>query len=119
MHEAFDITEAERQDGLGAFKRLDLHLFVNAQHNRMIRRIEVEPDDVFDLECARVIRSKSSRSLPTTVDTHSWGLPMRAMIRSPQCRAVHESVRALCKFICGREYLGLHRSGHQRNTGSE
>ncbi len=66
MHEAFDITEAERQDGLGAFKRLDLHLFVNAQHNRMIRRIEVEPDDVFDLECARVIRSKSSRSLPTT-----------------------------------------------------
>ena len=39
----------DRQSGLGAVEGLDLALFVNRQHDRMGRRIEVEPDDVGEL----------------------------------------------------------------------
>ena len=47
--DAFDIPKAERQYGLRAFQRLDLRLLIDAQHNRVIWRIEVEPNDIFDL----------------------------------------------------------------------
>src|SRR5262249_4256246 len=47
--DTFNITEPERQDRLSALKRLNLALLVNAQHDRMIRRIEIKPDNVFHL----------------------------------------------------------------------
>jgi hypothetical protein len=34
------------QAGLGAIERLDLALFVDAQHQRLVGRIEIEPDHV-------------------------------------------------------------------------
>jgi hypothetical protein len=39
----------EREARLGAVKRLDLRLFVNAQHDRPIRRVELKPNDINDL----------------------------------------------------------------------
>ena len=36
----------DRQSGLGAVEGLDLALFVDRQHHRMGRRIDIEPDDV-------------------------------------------------------------------------
>jgi hypothetical protein len=36
----------ERQPGLSAVECLDLRFFVNRQHHRVRRRINVEPDDV-------------------------------------------------------------------------
>ena len=39
----------ERQAGLGSVERLDLALFVDAEHDRVRRRIDVEPDDVAQL----------------------------------------------------------------------
>ena len=38
-----------RQAGLGAVERLDLALLVDRQHDRMGRRIDIEPDDVAQL----------------------------------------------------------------------
>ena len=38
-----------RQVGCGAIERLDLALLVHAQHQRPLRRVHVEPDDVLDL----------------------------------------------------------------------
>ena len=42
---ALRIPDAQRQDRRGAVQRLDRTLFIDAEHQRAIRRIEVEPDD--------------------------------------------------------------------------
>jgi len=42
-------ARAQRKDWAGAVERLDLGLLVDAQHERLVRRLEVEPDDVSDL----------------------------------------------------------------------
>jgi len=39
----------ERQSGLGPIEGLDLRLLIDAEHDRPVRRIEVEPDDLGDL----------------------------------------------------------------------
>jgi hypothetical protein len=31
---------------LGAIQRLDLRLLIHAQHDRVLRRIQIQPDDV-------------------------------------------------------------------------
>ena len=38
-----------RERRLGAVKRLNLRLFVHAQHQRTLRRVQIEPDDVGQL----------------------------------------------------------------------
>jgi hypothetical protein len=47
--DAVDVAKPDRQDGLGALERLDLAFLVPAQDDRVIRRIEIEPDDVPNL----------------------------------------------------------------------
>src|SRR5665213_3549133 len=54
--DAFEIAETERQAGLGAFERLDLGFLVDTEHDGMVRRIEIEPDDVPDLVDEQRIR---------------------------------------------------------------
>ncbi len=39
----------QRQTGLGAIERLDLAFLVDGQHQRLLRRVEVEADDILDL----------------------------------------------------------------------
>ena len=39
----------ERQRGLRQIERLDLRLLVAAQHQRVLRRIQIQPDDRFEL----------------------------------------------------------------------
>ena len=46
---ALDVAESHRQHRLGALQRLDLRLFVDAQHHRMVGRVQVQADDVADL----------------------------------------------------------------------
>ena len=49
VRDAFDVTQSEGQEGLGALQGLDLALLVNAQDHGMVGRIKVEADDVADL----------------------------------------------------------------------
>ena len=44
--DAFDIAQSHRQHRLSALKRLDLAFFVDAQHHGVIRRIQIQSDDV-------------------------------------------------------------------------
>jgi hypothetical protein len=44
-----DLTRPHRQQRLGAVERLDLELFVHAQHRCTVGRFEVELDNVADL----------------------------------------------------------------------
>ena len=46
MGVAFDVTQAHRQRRLGAIERLNLRLLIHAQDHRVVRRVEVQPDDV-------------------------------------------------------------------------
>src|SRR6266403_4648226 len=46
MRPPFDLAGLQRQDRLRAIQRLNLGLLVHAQHDRAIRRIQIEPDDV-------------------------------------------------------------------------
>jgi hypothetical protein len=47
--DAIDVAKPHRQNRLGALERLNLAFFIDAQHDRVIRRIVVETDDVADL----------------------------------------------------------------------
>ena len=42
-------TILERQTRLRAVERLDLALLVDREHEGVVRRVEIEPDDVLDL----------------------------------------------------------------------
>jgi hypothetical protein len=42
-------TLLHRQAGLGAVERLDLALLINRQHDGVVRRIDIKPDDVAQL----------------------------------------------------------------------
>ena len=44
--DAFDIAQSHRQHRLSALKRLDLAFFVDAQHHGVIRRVQIQSDDV-------------------------------------------------------------------------
>lgn len=51
--DAFDVAQAHRQNRLCPLQRLNLAFLVDAEHQRFVRRVEVEPDDVahfFDKE---------------------------------------------------------------------
>ena len=39
----------DRQPGLGAVERLDLAFFIDRQHHRMGRRIDIEPNNISEL----------------------------------------------------------------------
>src|SRR5262245_20730973 len=47
--DALDITQPKWQNRLRTLERLNLARYVDAEHDRMIRRIEIEPDNVLHL----------------------------------------------------------------------
>jgi len=49
VRDPFDIAQTKRQEGLGAIEGLDLTLLVDAQHDGVIRRMEIEADDIAHL----------------------------------------------------------------------
>ncbi len=61
------------QDRLRAVQRLDLRLLIHAQHDRVLRRIEVEADDVADLGLQLGIGGELERLAPPRL--HAVGTP--------------------------------------------
>ena len=49
MTTPLNLTGPHRQQRLGAVERLDLRLFIDAQHQGTVGRVEVQPDNVADL----------------------------------------------------------------------
>jgi hypothetical protein len=41
-----DVSEPERQQGLRPLERLDLALFIDAEHHRVIGRMQIEPGNI-------------------------------------------------------------------------
>ena len=63
----------DRQDRLGAVQRLDLGLLIDAQHDRVARRVQVEADDVADLGLQLGVGGELKRPLPPRL--HPVGAP--------------------------------------------
>ncbi len=57
-------VELDRQQRLGAVQRLDLRLFVQAEHDSFTGRIKIKADDVGDLLCEGRIPADFERALP-------------------------------------------------------
>ena len=49
MGDTLDVAQTHWQQRLGAVEGLDLGFLVNAEHNRLMGRVEVEADDVSSL----------------------------------------------------------------------
>ena len=49
VRDAFDVADAHRQQRLGSVQSLDLALLVDAEHHGLVRRVQIESDDVADL----------------------------------------------------------------------
>jgi hypothetical protein len=64
--DAFDIAQTHRQQGLRALQRLHWVLLIDAQHQGMIRRVQIQADDIahlFDEE--RIIRELKAKGEPS------------------------------------------------------
>ena len=69
VRDAFDIAEAEREQGLGAVEGLDLALLIDAQDDRVVGWIEIEPDDVAHLLDEEGIRGDLEMLLAMRLET--------------------------------------------------
>jgi len=49
VRDPLDIAQVEREERLRAIEGLDLTLLIDAQHDRVVERVEIEPDDVAHL----------------------------------------------------------------------
>lgn len=43
---SFDVSKSHGQHGLGPVEGLDLRILINGEHDRMIRRFQIEPHDI-------------------------------------------------------------------------
>jgi hypothetical protein len=106
---ALDLPRPHRQHGLRAIERLDLGLFVDAQHQCFVRRIRIEPDDVADFVDEQRIFGQLEGFAPMRLQpnvrqirlTAVWLSPLRfAMARVLQCvasRGVRSKVSAITR----------------------
>jgi hypothetical protein len=65
---AFDQVRLHREHGRGALQRLDLRLLVTAQHSSVLRRVQVQPDNVEDLRLQLRIGREPERARPPRLD---------------------------------------------------
>ena len=90
---AFDVAQAHRQRRLGAIERLNLRLLVHTQDHRVVRRVEVQPDNVAhfldeervggQLEGLRQVRLDPEQSEPTLHRALGNALGTRQRARAP------------------------------------
>lgn len=45
VRDTFDVAQPQRQHGLSAFQRLALALLIDAQHQRVVRRVQVGAEE--------------------------------------------------------------------------
>jgi hypothetical protein len=72
----------KRQHRLRAFRRLNLALLVNAQHDGVIGRVEIEPDDVVRSESAKLICGEEDKKMSNHDSDGNSVAPMLDLLRS-------------------------------------
>ena len=75
---------SHRQDRRGPVQGLDLRLLVDAQHDRVLGRVQVEPDDVADLRLQLRVGGELERLPPPRLQPPLAPDPRHPHIRDPQ-----------------------------------
>ena len=111
MRDAFDVSEPEGQERLGSLQRLSLAFLVDAEHHRVVGRVEVESDDIADLLGEERIGGELEVLLPVRLDVERCPDAMDRGLRHPRrvCHGTATPVRA----AVGR--LGLERPLQQHH----
>ena len=105
-------TRAHRQDRLRPVESLDLRLLVHAQHQRTLRRIEVEPDDVRHLGFELGVRAELERRRPVRLqvvclpDAMDGGVADSRLLRQPSRAPVRRIPRRGKRLRHHRAFLG-------------
>jgi hypothetical protein len=111
MRYAFNIAQAHRQHGLGPFQRLALALLVHAEHNRVHRRIKVEPHDIAELLDEEGIGRELEGILPMRLKAKGREVAMDARLGDARRRG-HRADAPM-----GRSILGLRLQGSVDQLG--
>jgi hypothetical protein len=117
--DAFDVAKPERQQRLRAIEGLDLALLIDAQNDRVVGWVEVEPDDVAHLLDEQGIRRDlemllamglETEGLPNTLDC---GLRQLRLRSDGPTRPVGSALRLGSKRLAdqGRDFLVPDRTG--------
>ena len=72
-----------RQDRRGAIQRLDLGLLVDAEHDRALGRVEIQPDDVADLLDELRVLGELPRLLAVRLQPERLPDPVHRRLREP------------------------------------
>ncbi|SCU74662.1 hypothetical protein CNECB9_1950002 [Cupriavidus necator] len=110
-------TSFHRQARLGPVKRLDLRLLIATEDQCVFRRIEIQPDDVFQLllevfvvrylegfypmrlESMRLPDAPHARRADTAHRRHTARAPMRRVIRTLLRRQRHDRLDLACRDL--------------------
>ena len=88
MGDAFDIAQPHGQDRLSTVQRLHLGFLIDAQNHGVVRRIEVEPDDVVDLLHEQRVARQFERLTPMRLQPEGAPDPADVDRDEDVCRAV-------------------------------
>ena len=114
MGHPFNVAQPHRQHRLGALQRLDLALFVHAQHQRLVGRIEIEPDHVANLFHEKRVSGKLEALAAMRLESEQGIVSEISCLDQYQCcppdREKEHSREQCC---CGGNTAATSLSGHR------
>ena len=93
VRDALDVAEPHRQHGLGAPRRLDPALLVDAQHDGVVRRVQVQTDDVAHLLDEGRVGGQLERPLPVGLHPNRPNQRATVLLDTPLRSAIERTVQ--------------------------
>lgn len=78
VRDIFHVSQAQRQHGLGSLQRLHLAFLIYAQHQRIVGRVQIQPDDIAQLFNKERIGGQLEALGPVRLDTEQSQITMDA-----------------------------------------
>ena len=111
MRDPFEVAQAHRQDRLGALQGLNLALLIDAEDQRFVWRVEVEPHDITHfIHEERIVRELEGFA-PVRLQSKQPEEPMdRALGNAGLCREVPD--RPMSRVLGPRLQHLVEETGH-------
>jgi len=93
--DALNISEPHRHEGLSSIERLNLALFVNTEHQRVIGRVEIEPHDIAHLLDEKRIGGKLESARAMGLDGKGLKESVNGGFEIPFTRAASRTVQCV------------------------
>ncbi len=107
MGHAFDVAKAHRKQRLGAVQGLNLAFFVNTQHERFVRRVEVEPDNIAHFLHKERVCGKFEMPLSVRLKSERMPDATNRRVRHPRFALLGKSAKRPLATIFGLGGKGL------------